>query len=199
MHLSVVREVDVKRLQSSGILARYEEMCERFNVAFEETFCELEREEVCIDVVNGFGICELSFDRPSRTACCGIGSNHIVVQDDGRIASCPMTIREPSSVVASTDLVQSARATVSDWDPASRNNYTKMNSLDCQWYGVCTSGCPVTNERVFGVPFAVSPLHPFYVYVIPRFLVFYSRKLLQAAKKQGISDFAILCHDGVLI
>ena len=168
----------------------YARLTSAVNAAFEAAFTELEKPQRSIDLKNGLAVCELHFDSPTTTAPCGIATNHIVVQDDGALASCPMTTRE-FSVPAGPDLFAAARLTFPH-DPTDRNHDDEKNCLDCQWFPVCTSGCPVTNLRIKGKAFTISPLHAFYDYVIPRYLVFFGRKLLQTAQRRGQEDFVIL-------
>jgi sulfatase maturation enzyme AslB (radical SAM superfamily) len=101
-----------------------------------------------------------------------------------------MTTRQ-DSVPASPDLFSAARLTFPH-HPEDRNSDTEKNCLDCRWFPVCTSGCPVTNLRIKGKAFTISPLHAFYDYVIPRYVTFVGRKLLQLAERRGITDFAVL-------
>ena len=71
----------------------YKELTDAVIEAFDAAFCKLEDPEVEIDLRNSLSICELHFERPVKTTCCGIGTNMIVIQDDGNLASCPMTTR----------------------------------------------------------------------------------------------------------
>ena len=192
IRLSVVRQPSNTWLPGKSREREYEKMIVKLRDSFEATFEILERPEYFIDLTNGLDICELHFATPATTACCGIGNSHIVIQDDGRIASCPMTIREMSAVPASDDLVLSARQTVKYWDPSSRNASPEANCLDCQWFPVCVSGCPVTNERMKGTPFTMSPLHSFYEYVIPRYVQFYGKKLFQATDVLRLNELHVI-------
>lgn len=151
--------------------------------AFDRAFAELERPEYMFNVGSDLQVCELHFERPSFTATCGIGSNHIVIQEDGRLASCPMTLRE-SNIEPSDDLVLSARQTIGA-NPEDRNACSDRNCLDCQWFPVCTSGCPVNNERNTGQAFTISPLHDFYAFVIPRYIHLCGVKMAQALRQHA--------------
>ena len=172
----------------------YEKLTSAVSAAFDEALTELEKPEYEIDLRNGVGICELHFETPVTTACCGIATNHIVIQDDGRLASCPMTTRE-DPVAAGPDLFAAARLTFPH-KPESRNDDKEKNCLDCQWFPVCTSGCPVTNLRIKGKAFTISPLHAFYNFIIPRYVQFFGHKLLQLAERQDIGRFCVLDLDG---
>ena len=157
--------------------ALYSQLNQTMVKAFDDAFKELEKPEYRFNVATDLHVCELHFDRPSYTATCGIGGSHIVIQEDGRLASCPMTLRE-TNVEPTDDLILAIRKTLKG-SPTDRNMATEKNCLDCQWFPVCTSGCPVNNERNTGAAFTISPLHDFYVFVIPRYLRLYGIKMLQ--------------------
>lgn len=167
----------------TNIQSRYLPLVNTMKEAFEKAFNELEDPDFRIDLRTGMNICELHFDSPVMTACCGIGSTHIVIQEDGKVASCPMTLRE-TEVDAGMDLLKAAQNTFRI-SPQVRNSCEEKNCLDCRWFPVCVSGCPVNNERMTGSPFTISPLHEFYQYVIPRYVRFFGIKLLQEARRQG--------------
>ena len=171
----------------------YKRLTDAVSAAFDAALSELENPQYEIDLRSGLAICELHFENPVTTACCGISTNHIVIQDDGRLASCPMTTRE-DPVDAGPDLLAAARQTFLH-RPEQRNSDVEKNCLDCQWFPVCTSGCPVTNLRIKGKAFTISPLHEFYNFVIPRYIKFFGRKLLQCADKSGVEDFIVLDVD----
>jgi uncharacterized protein len=167
----------------ASIQSRYLPLVNTMKEAFEKAFTELEHPDFRIDLRNGMNICELHFDSPVMTACCGIGSTHVVIQEDGKVASCPMTLRN-TEVEPGSDLLKAAQQTFRI-SPQIRNSCEEKNCLDCRWFPVCVSGCPVNNERMTGSPFTISPLHEFYQYVIPRYVRFFGIKLLQEARRQG--------------
>jgi uncharacterized protein len=167
----------------ASIQTRYLPLVNTMKEAFEKAFTELEHPDFRIDLRNGMNICELHFDSPVMTACCGIGSTHVVIQEDGKVASCPMTLRN-TEVEPGSDLLKAAQQTFRI-SPQIRNSCEEKNCLDCRWFPVCVSGCPVNNERMTGSPFTISPLHEFYQYVIPRYVRFFGIKLLQEARRQG--------------
>jgi radical SAM protein with 4Fe4S-binding SPASM domain len=144
---------------------------------FERMFTELEHPHYQINLPRGMEVAELTFDEPAPDVCCGIGSDHIVIRQDGNLASCPMTVHEPP-VIPVSDLFAAAKQTFTA-SPADRGG---LECLSCQWFKVCASACPVANERIKGHPFTQSPLCQFWKYVIPRYVDFYGRKLLQASQ-----------------
>lgn len=189
MRLSVVRQPD-GQWSPPDWKAAYKRLTDKIIPDFDSAFGELEQEKYSYEWARRIRLCELHFETPSYSTSCGIGSSHVVVQDDGSLASCPMTIRE-TQVISESDLIRATARTVSV-SPRSRNDSTEKNCLDCQWFPVCVSGCPVTNARVKGAPYTISPMHDFYAYVIPRFVRFLGIKLKQAAFAGGNTDFNIL-------
>jgi uncharacterized protein len=176
LHLGVVRNLDCDWKDGEGRRKRYQDYCKVLEEAFEGAFLELENPVYRFhpDYVE---VCELRFNFPSQGVCCGIGANHIVIREDGKLASCPMTVSE-QAVEPTDDLFESSRRTFK-MDPDERGD--AGDCLSCQWYRVCASGCPVANQRFNGHPFTKSPLCRFWKYVIPRYIHFYGVKLAQLA------------------
>jgi len=169
---------------------KYENLLNVMIDAFEKAFTELENNTHSINLVNSLSICELHFNKPSYTACCGIGSTHVVIQEDGYLASCPMTLKESNIPVKNNDLLATIKHSYSI--NAHTRNDLKNPCLECQWFPVCVGGCPVNNERQLGSPLNISPLHRFYQYVIPRYITFYGTKLYQASIKLKINHMHII-------
>jgi radical SAM protein with 4Fe4S-binding SPASM domain len=197
--LSVVRQPESTEAYSSfrinamrkSIEEEYRELTTTMNAAFEEAFQELEQDAYVMDLRNALNICELHFDSPSFSSCCGIGLNHIVINEKGEIASCPMTIHR-DTVKIKPDVLESVQLTFVQHSPTDRERNEGKNCLDCRWFPVCVSGCPINNLAVNGRPYSVSPLNAFYEYVIPRYVKFFGRKLRQSASIRGIQDFLVL-------
>jgi radical SAM protein with 4Fe4S-binding SPASM domain len=139
-------------------------------------FEELENPRYSIQLPRWMEVAELSFEAPAPDICCGIGSDHIVIKHDGSLASCPMTVHE-RTVVPVDDLFEAALQT---FTASPMDRPADDVCLSCQWYKVCASACPVANERIKGKPFTQSPLCRFWKYVIPRYLDFYGKKLIQS-------------------
>ena len=189
MRLSVVRQPD-GQWHPADWEAAYRRLTETLIPSFERAFCSLEDSAYTYEWARRIRLCELHFDMPSFSTSCGIGSSHVVVQDDGNIASCPMTIRE-NPIAIEADLIAATSKTMKV-SPRIRNQSSEKNCLDCKWFPVCVSGCPVANERVKGVPYTISPMHDFYAYVIPRFVSFLGTKLSQAAEADGNMNLHII-------
>ncbi len=188
--LGVVREPDEAWDDRAGMKAAYKRLTDTLSGNFEKAFAVLEDDRFRMNPVSDITICELRFASPSFSAPCGIGSSHIVLQDDGRIASCPMTIREDSARDTEEDLLSAMAGTFAL--DADRRNSRQKNCLDCQWFPVCVGGCPVNNERANGDPYTISPLHDFYQYVIPRFLNFCAHKLQQEARHRSMQEYSLI-------
>jgi len=196
---SIVRQPDSTQLYSQfrdDVLR--EKLSEEYAVlnatmadAFEKAFTELEDPSYDLDLRRAMSICELHFESPSFSSCCGIGSTYVVINERGDLASCPMTLHR-QTVAPSEDMIASTRLTFSNHSPTDREKNEGKNCLDCKWFPVCVSGCPTNNLAVNGKAFSVSPLNSFYEYVIPRYILFFARKLIQSAAKRGISDSRIL-------
>jgi len=98
--LSIVRQPESDEAYSAfrsnatreSIEEEYRGLISTINAAFEEAFEELEQDSYIIDLRNALNICELHFDSPSFSSCCGIGFNHIVINEEGEVASCAMTV-----------------------------------------------------------------------------------------------------------
>lgn len=188
--LSVVRQPNSTWENIQQRTHEYKKLNDKMISSFEKAFSLLEDERFDINLTNAMNICELHFEQPVYTSACGIATNHIVIQEDGKLASCPMTLKE-TNIEPSYDLLKSIRDTF-EFDPAKRNERKEKNCLDCNWFPVCTSGCPVNNQRVTGEAFTISPLHDYYAYVIPRYINFYGTKLLQKAKKNKVNNNIII-------
>jgi uncharacterized protein len=190
--LSIVREPKCGLDCSSQQLHNeYKLLCDTMNDAFERVFAELEDPSVFIDLRNALEICELHFDNPANGVSCGIGKTHIVIKPNGNLVSCPMTINE-NGVTPSSDLLSSCRECF-DYSPSQRRCESRDDDcLYCKWFPVCAGGCAITNLRINGHPFTKSPICDFYKYIIPRYLIFFGRKLLHAADKDGYRQLSMI-------
>ena len=156
-------------------LADYREYCCQLLNAFDEAFSVLESPSYTLCLPKALTIAELSFDHPLPGVCCGMGRNHLVIRNDGNLAGCPMTVSEQSSI-PSDDLLASMR----QFAPIPQTRDAASECLRCKWYRVCGGDCSITNSRLHGNMFAQSPLCPLWKGLIPRYLVFYGKKLEQA-------------------
>src|SRR5262249_9044545 len=87
--LSVVRQPQsaepYSAFRSNGmrgsIEEEYRKLTTTMQAAFDQAFQELEQESYVIDLRNALSICELHFESPAFSSCCGIGINHIVINE----------------------------------------------------------------------------------------------------------------------
>ena len=144
--------------------------------SFERAFAELESPDYLLALPNALTIAELSFALPAPDQCCGIGMNHMVVRHDGNLAACPMRVNEECFEPVE-DLLKTMQQSFTD-SPADRKDDGVC--LACQWYRVCSGGCTHANKQINGHAFTKSPLCSFWKYVIPRYVIFYGYKMMQA-------------------
>jgi uncharacterized protein len=189
--LSIVRQSNCSwDCNTQQVYEEYKLLCDTMNEVFERAFVELEDPSVLIDLRFALDIGELHFEYPANGVSCGIGKSHLVIKSDGTLVRCPMTIDE-SGVPPSNDLLSSCRESFKYSPSQRRYESLKDDCLNCKWFPVCAGGCPVMNHRINGHPFTKSPLCEFYKYIIPRYLVFFGRKLLHAANKDGVDKYEI--------
>ncbi|NTW77848.1 MAG: SPASM domain-containing protein, partial [Syntrophaceae bacterium] len=163
-----VRNLDCDWTDGQGRREKYEAYADLLADAFEKMFRQLELPS-CKLHPNSITLGELNFERPSTATICGIGHNHVIIKEDGNLASCSMNV-STESFPASDDLLSSIRQTYPH-SPDERSS--SLVCLSCQWFPVCVGGCPVANERFNGAPYTQSPLCKYWKYIIPRYAEFY--------------------------
>lgn len=188
--LSIVRQPNCQWDSGAKRKAEYEVLCDAMKDTFDKAFVELENPGVLIDLRTALSICELHFDQPAAGVPCDIGMSHLVIKANGNLVSCPMTVDE-DGVKPGQDLL-AACAHCFSYSPSQRHyESVEQDCLNCQWFPVCAGGCPITNLRINGWPFSKSPHCEFYKYVIPRYLIFFGRKLLQVSAENGSPIFRL--------
>jgi uncharacterized protein len=185
--LSVVRHPSGCRdCADSHLTKGYAELCEDMIAAFETALTDLERPDIFVNLRTAMEICELHFDQPAGGVSCSIGYSHIVIKPDGKMVPCPMMIDDEGQT-PSRDLLTSCAECFS-YKPSERGTRPESDEcLSCQWFPVCAGGCAVTNLRTNGHPFTKSKLCAFYRYIIPRYVVFFGKKALQASASPSFS------------
>lgn len=182
-HLSIVQQTNCSLEDDlQQIHEECRSLCNDLIEALERTFVELEDPSVLIDPFADLSIEEFHFEYPANGAYCGVGNSYLVIKPNGYLVTCPTTIDE-SGVPPSDDLMSCCKK-VFDYSPSQRK-YESLEDdcLNCKWFPVCAGGCPLQNLRINGHPFTKSPMCEFYKYVIPRYLIFFGKKLLHAADK----------------
>jgi len=192
LRLQPVRQPRRSWNRSDGCAEDYEPLVDRLIEAFDQAFEVLEDASHSPDLGQDLSLAELTFDQPTFSCCCGIGSTYVVINERGYVAPCPMALHD-RAVRPGADLLEATRtAYPGSATPGPRHRDPRC--LDCRWFPVCAGGCPMTNQRVLGNAFAMSPLHRFYDFVIPRYITFFGTKLLQDARRRNITDFNVLHH-----
>ena len=187
--LSVVREPTCSlNSDTEEQKQQYKILNEEMKAAFSYAFMELEDPSLSIPLQDGLDICELHFHKPVFGASCGIGNNYFVINQEGELSNCPLEVND--GIPTNDDLIQIGKNNFKYSPSDRRDKNDEDDCTNCQWFPVCEGGCSVTNKRVNGHPFTKSPLCAFYKYVIPRYIVFFGRKLLQKniANRKNISD-----------
>lgn len=180
-NVGIVREFDI-----SHDPTKYESICRDMKEAFNKAFMELENPDIYINSNSIFDIEELHFNFPSDGVSCGIGRSHLVIKTNGNIVSCPILI-DHEGISPSTDILESCKYCFK-FDPFERK-YESIGSdcVNCLWFPVCSGGCSIMNLKANGYPFTKSPMCDFYRYIIPRYIIFFGTKLIQAANKRTSS------------
>ncbi len=191
--LGVVNQAGTTWTDKKSVEHEYKEYTKKLINNFEQAFVELEKPNYKLDLAHdALLINDIQFSVPSFRACCHIGTKHIVIDHKGKLSCCPMKINTANVSITDDDIATSIRETV-DFSTADRNtSKSGQTCLHCQWFPACVGGCLVTNKKLYNDTFAVAPLHDFYAYVIPRYIDFYGKKLIQQAQKDNISDYHIL-------
>jgi uncharacterized protein len=195
-HLGIVQELNcTSDCDSQRLHDDYRMLCNTMKEAFERTFVELEDPDLIVDLRIDLEIGELHFEYPANGVSCGIGKSYVVIKPNGYIVRCPTYIDE-SGIPPSNDLLSSCRESFK-YSPSQRSYESlEEDCLNCQWFPVCAGGCPEMNHRINGHPFTKSPLCEFYKYIIPRYLVFFGKKLLHAAKKEDMGKYDVSVKGG---
>jgi len=179
-HLGVVRQPGFSWERTPDLLEAFDRYNGRLIESFDRAFTELERPEYFLDLPNAVTIAELAFNNPAPDICCGMGTNHMVVRHDGNLAACPMTVDEHRFEPGDSDLIETMQRTFTE-SPQDRGDGGEC--LSCEWYKVCASACPQSNKRFFGHSFSKSPLCHFWKFVIPRYVTFFGKKMVQAEQR----------------
>ncbi|MFZ6184930.1 radical SAM protein [Nannocystis pusilla] len=179
-HLGVVRQPGSSWERTPDLRGAFDRYNNLLIESFDRALTELERPEYFLDLPSALTIAELAFDNPAPDICCGMGTNHMVVRHDGNLAACPMTVGEDRFEPGDSDLIETMQRTFTE---SARDRGDDGECLSCEWYKVCASGCPQANKRFFGHSFTKSPLCRFWKFVIPRYVTFFGRKLVQAEQR----------------
>ncbi len=107
---------------------------------------------------------------------CGAGRSYLVIDHQGRIARCQMTIDRPVTDVSADDPLQAVR-----WCEDGFQNVAvdeKEDCRNCTWRYWCAGGCPFLTHRVAGRSDAPSPYCAVYKALFSRLLRLEGLRLL---------------------
>lgn len=190
VHVQCVSEPDRPWRGSSPAPDEFRAFNERLFTSLDAALSVLETRLEKGETVPGLTIDTLNFDEPSFDRCCGIGTGYVTITEDGEAAPCP-ALAATRRTGLGDDLV-AATAALLPGSSARRNEREEDACLACQWFPVCSGGCPAINQRVNGDEVSASPFCAFRRSAIPRYVDFLGRELLPQARLDGIRDFRIL-------
>lgn len=112
---------------------------------------------------------------------CGAGRSYLVIDHQGRIARCQMTMNQPVTDVEANDPLQAVR----EWENGFQNVPVdeKEGCGDCPWRYWCAGGCPLLAHRATGRSDVPSPYCEVYKTLFPRLLRLEGLRLLEAHPK----------------
>jgi uncharacterized protein len=109
---------------------------------------------------------------------CGVGTNYLIIRQDGEIASCQMTLEKSIGSIEDDDLI----------DTIIKGNFIKperltiesiSSCLSCQWKFICTGGCPLLTFQQKNKYDASSPYCKVYKALIPEVLKIEAKRLIK--------------------
>jgi uncharacterized protein len=112
---------------------------------------------------------------------CAVGRDYLVIDHDGRISKCHMTLDDAVATVESTDPLEDVRADYQGVD--NLNVELKEGCQACEWRYWCTGGCPVMAYRSTGSYTACSPYCNIYQSLLPEILLLEGKRLLHWHKE----------------
>lgn len=195
IRLSIAQNTYANSISDNQYVAGYEKYIDVLITNFEEVFGELERDIYSIRFgEDDFQICELRFNNPSFVACDNVRLSHVVINEQGFLTCYISGLQGEKDVVFEESNLFNSAVKTFDFFPSLRKNCNQQGKIcfSCKWFPVCVGGYSIGNIITCNQPDVIPVLHDFYMYLIPRYIEFYGRKLLQQAHKNGIEDFYIL-------
>ena len=116
------------------------------------------------------------FSAPHEHAC-GAGHNYLVIDSQGRVSRCQMTMGRPVTDVWTDDPLQAARSQCDGFQNVSVDE--KEGCRDCVWRYWCAGGCPLLAHRAAGRSDAPSPYCDVYKSLYPDLLRLEGLRLLK--------------------
>jgi uncharacterized protein len=108
---------------------------------------------------------------------CGAGRNYLVIDHQGRVARCQMTMDQPVTDIGDADPLRAVRGR----DEAFQNIAVegKEGCSDCIWRYWCAGGCPLLAHRATGRSDTASPYCDVYKALYPELLRLEGLRLLK--------------------
>lgn len=119
----------------------------------------------------------VSFMTP-RLSACAIGKDYMTITQDGKVSSCPMTLKRIIGSVNDTDIIQ----TMKNGTFVTPKNLTvegKKTCNQCQWKYICCGGCPLLTSAHKGTYEANSPNCEIYKALIPEAFKLEAKRLIR--------------------
>jgi uncharacterized protein len=108
---------------------------------------------------------------------CGAGRSYLVIDHQGRIGRCQMTMDRPVTDVEADDPLQAVRGCENGFQNISVDE--KESCRDCPWRYWCAGGCPLLTYRATGRSDVSSPYCSVYKALFPRLLRLDGLRLLK--------------------
>ena len=165
-------------------LREYDRFCEKIVMAMRKSSDEIKNHPFGPFFALNWSLADLSFIFPIQRQPCGIGKSHLVVNHEGGLALCPMTLDKPFGTIEKDILEQYEKQ---------ESKYEQLKPEDkccqkCQWHRVCGTGCPILNESLSGHPNKRSPFCSAYRQLIPAYIDIYGWALQQLSMSDRKCD-----------
>lgn len=120
---------------------------------------------------------KINFKKPHLSTC-DIGSSYMIIRQDGKIASCQMTMNRTIGSIDDEDIIKTMRDG-SFLKPDKVNVEHKANCKTCHWKYVCCGGCPVLTHVKKGTYTTNSPYCEVYRALIPDVLKIEAMRIIK--------------------
>jgi uncharacterized protein len=151
-------------------------MCEKRDLikTFKRMYKEISLNPPNFSILNH--IDKISFNSPT-VRICSAGSNYIGVRQDGKLASCQMTMDRVIGSISDKDLLETVRKG-SFIKPASMTVEDRAACRKCLWKYACGGGCPFFVYQSYGRYDAKSPYCDVYRALIPEIFRIEAKRII---------------------
>jgi len=150
-------------------LRNYKQFCRRIVSSMSKNIEVIDKHHFGPEFVLKWKLADLSFDHPIIRQPCEIGKSHFVVNWNGDLALCPMSLEETIGNVNDNIYEQYAKHESKYIQKQAKNVLCQK----CQWHRTCGTGCPILNESLLGHPNERSPFCEAYRQLIPQYIDIY--------------------------